>query len=89
MLHDYKSECCRVQVVHNDVKTKNVLLSRNASVAKLSDVGTSRILEQTCTTASATMTYTLAYAAPEQILGKRDVCTEKVRQSSQPISPRQ
>ena len=89
MLHDQRSKYCHVQVVHNDVKTKNVLLSRNASVAKLSDVGTSRILEQTCTTASASMGYTLAYAAPEQILGKRNLCTEKVCQLPQPIAKRQ
>lgn len=67
------------QVVHNDIKTKNVLLNKDATVAKLSDVGTSRILEQTCTTSSALMGYTFAYAAPEQLLGARDTCTEKVR----------
>ena len=70
------SQC--LQVVHNDIKTKNVLLSKEATVAKLSDVGTSRLLDQTCTTSSASTMYTFAYAAPEQLHGERETCTEKV-----------
>lgn len=68
-----------LQVAHNDLKTKNVLLSKDGAVAKISDVGTSRILEHTCTTAGAAMECTFAYAAPEQLLGNRDACNEKVR----------
>ena len=76
--HGVQCRAC-MQVAHNDLKTKNVLLSKNATVAKISDVGTSRILEQTSTTASAALPCTFAYAAPEQLLGTRGACSEKVR----------
>ncbi len=67
-----------MQVVHNDIKSKNILLTKDAAVAKISDVGTSRILETTATTLSFPMLCTYAYAAPEQLMGTRDVCTDKV-----------
>ena len=73
-----RHRCLCVQVVHNDIKTSNVLLGKDATVAKLSDVGTSRILEQTCSTATAPMMCTFAYAAPELLMGRRAACTEKV-----------
>ena len=71
-----------VQVVHNDIKSKNILLTKDAAVAKVADVGTSRILESTACTLSAPMLYTWPYAAPEQISGSRHACSIKV-------SPRQ
>ena len=67
-----------MQVVHNDIKSKNILLTKDAVVAKISDVGTSRILETTATTLSFPMLFTYAYAAPEQLMGLRDACTNKV-----------
>ncbi|KAL0038677.1 hypothetical protein WJX79_002702 [Trebouxia sp. C0005] len=66
------------KVVHNDIKSKNILLTKDAAVAKISDVGTSRILETTAATLSFPMLCTYAYAAPEQLMGTRDVCTDKV-----------
>jgi len=66
--------------VHNDIKSKNILLTKDAAVAKISDVGTSRILETTATTLSCPMLCTYAYAAPEQLMGTRDACTDKVSQ---------
>lgn len=68
-----------VQVVHNDIKSKNILLTKDAAVAKIADVGTSRILESTACTLSVPMLYTWAYAAPEQIIGSRHACSVKVR----------
>ena len=65
-----------MQVVHSDIKSGNVLLNHDASVAKIADVGTFRILQQTCIT--GTMMCTFAYAAPEQMMGMREACTEKV-----------
>ena len=68
--------CQCMQVVHSDIKSGNVLLNEDASIAKIADVGTSRLLEQTCTT--GTMMCTFSYAAPEQMFGIRDSCNEKV-----------
>ena len=65
-----------MQVVHSDIKTGNVMLKQDASVAKIAGVGTSRILEQTCT--MGTVMCTFAYAAPGQMMGMREACTEKV-----------
>jgi len=59
-----------------DLKSKNVLLSRNCGVAKLSDVGMSRVLASTFMTGDMQApTGTFAYAAPELLLGQR--CTFK------------
>ncbi|DBA75882.1 TPA: Serine/threonine-protein kinase Nek3 [Trebouxia sp. C0004] len=66
------------KVVHNDIKSKNILLTKDAAVAKIADVGTSRILETTACSLSAPMLYTWCYAAPEQIKGSRGDCTVKV-----------
>lgn len=68
--------------MHNDIKSKNILLTKDAAVAKISDVGTSRILETTAATLSFPMLCTYAYAAPEQLMGTRDVCTDKVSHSA-------
>lgn len=70
-----------VQVVHNDIKSKNILLTKGATVAKIADVGTSRMLETTASTLSMPMLYTWPYAAPEQIRGSRNECTNKVSHS--------
>ena len=67
-----------MQVVHNDIKSKNILLTKDAAVAKISDVGTSCILVTTATTLSYPMLCAYAYAAPEQLMGGRDACTDKV-----------
>ena len=47
-------------------------------MAKVADVGTSRILESTACTVSVPMLYTWPYAAPEQISGSRHACSVKV-----------
>ena len=73
------SHCC-MQAVHSDIKSGNVLLNEDASIAKIADVGTSRLLEQTCTT--GTMMCTFSYAAPEQMFGIREACNEKVHQAA-------
>lgn len=68
-----------VQVVHNDIKSKNILLTKDAAVAKIADVGTSRILQSTaCNLSNVPMLCTWPYAAPEQILGSRHACSTKV-----------
>ena len=67
-----------MQVVHNDIKTKNILLSKNASIAKISDVGTSSILETTTSHVTNPLLATYDYAAPEQLMGARNSCTDKV-----------
>lgn len=67
-----------VQVVHNDIKSKNILLTKDAAVAKIADVGTSRILQSTACNLSVPMLCTWPYAAPEQILGSRHACSTKV-----------
>ncbi|KAL3143486.1 hypothetical protein ABBQ38_002293 [Trebouxia sp. C0009 RCD-2024] len=66
------------QVVHNDIKSKNILLTKDAAVAKIADVGTSRILQSTACNLSVPMLCTWPYAAPEQILGSRHACSTKV-----------
>lgn len=67
------------QVVHNDIKSKNILLTKDAAVAKIADVGTSRILQSTaCNLSNVPMLCTWPYAAPEQILGSRHACSTKV-----------
>ena len=63
--------------MHNDIKSKNILLTKNAATAKISDVGTSSILETTANSLSFPIG-TFNYAAPEQLLGLRDTCTDKV-----------
>ena len=70
-----------MQVVHSDIKSGNVLLNEDASIAKIADVGTSRILDKTCTT--GTMMCTFSYAAPEQMFGLREACNEKVLAAAQ------
>jgi uncharacterized surface protein with fasciclin (FAS1) repeats len=65
-----------VKVVHRDLKSKNVLLT-DTCTAKIGDVGIAAVHSQGFLTASAgSVIGTLAWSAPELILGDR--CTDKV-----------
>ncbi|KAL0039348.1 hypothetical protein WJX79_004186 [Trebouxia sp. C0005] len=66
------------KIVHCDIKTKNVLLNKGCSIAKLADCGVSRLLDSHAFSSTGTSTFrgTLAYAAPELLLGSK--CTDKV-----------
>ena len=70
--------CCFLQVTHHDIKSSNILLNQDATVAKIADVGTSRLAEMTHSTSSLEAVGTFAYAAPEQLMGQRHQCTNKV-----------
>lgn len=60
------------QVIHMDLKSKNILLNREQSVAKIADVGLSRAFNSASTEFVAG---TLEYSAPEVLLG--GPCTPK------------
>ena len=64
------------QVVHCDLKPKNVLLNRDWTVAKIGDVGLARMKLDTHLSTTSTMHGTFLYAAPEVLLRKQ--CDEKV-----------
>ena len=65
-----------VNVVHRDLKSKNVLLASNLE-AKIGDVGIAAVHSGGYLTASAgQVTGTLAWSAPELLLALR--CTDKV-----------
>ena len=66
-----------VQVVHMDVKSKNVLLDKEYNVAKIADVGLARVLGNTVSTRGLPLG-TFHYAAPELLVGDRKLVTEKV-----------
>jgi len=62
-----------LQVIHMDLKSKNILLDRDHTVAKITDVGLSRGM------ASSNKGFTpgtLEYSAPEVLLGR--FCDGKV-----------
>lgn len=63
-----------LQVVHMDMKPKNVLLTADYSIAKIADVGLAYIMGGTAQDSLAMGTF--AYAAPEQLLNQ--ACNEKV-----------
>lgn len=62
-----------------DLKSKNVLLNGRKDLAKIADVGLSRIIQSTLGGASSTPfgVGTFEYTAPEILLGRQ--CNEKVR----------
>lgn len=62
-----------MQVIHMDLKSKNVLLNREQTVAKIADVGLSRGFN--CAS-SEFVAGTREYSAPEVLLGR--ACTPKV-----------
>ncbi|KAK9811452.1 hypothetical protein WJX72_004105 [[Myrmecia] bisecta] len=63
------------KVMHSDLKTKNILLTRDLTCAKIGDVGLARILSSAYFT-NACLGGTFAYAAPELLLNHK--CSEKV-----------
>ncbi|KAK9834170.1 hypothetical protein WJX81_004930 [Elliptochloris bilobata] len=71
-LHFLHSE----HVVHNDLKTKNILLSANYDIAKIADVGLGRIMDASHMSTGLEPCGTFVYAAPEMLMGAR--CDEKV-----------
>eukprot|EP00891_Asterochloris_glomerata_P007932 jgi/Astpho2/7932/Aster-06406 len=70
------------KVIHLDVKSKNLLLNRERTVAKLADVGLSRIIRTTVgdnTSGNNDVAFpvgTFEYSAPEILMAK--YCNEKV-----------
>lgn len=60
-----------------DVKSKNILLDREYNVAKIADVGLARVLGNTVSTRGLPLG-TFHYAAPELLVGDRNLVTEKV-----------
>lgn len=58
-------------VIHSDLKTKNILLSRNGADAKIGDVGLARIISSASQTSQDYAFGTFAYAAPELLLGEK------------------
>lgn len=59
------------QVVHADMKTKNILLSAGRMTAKIADVGLARYMAQTHMDTKSLPMGTFVYAAPELLLGRR------------------
>lgn len=57
-----------LQVVHLDLKTKNILLNRERTTAKITDVGLSRVLASALGPQTLPMG-TFEYAAPEVLMG--------------------
>ena len=62
--------------MHSDLKSANVLLSKDFECAKIGDVGLARIMSTGYFT-DGQLGGTFQYAAPELLLNGR--CTEKVR----------
>ena len=65
-----------MQVVHCDLKAKNILLNKDRTMAKIGDVGLARIMAETHLSTASGFFGTFAYTAPE-VLGRRR-CDEKV-----------
>lgn len=58
--------------MHRDIKTGNILLSKDCDSAKICDVGLARIMNNTSIASSShNATGTYAYAAPEILLFER------------------
>ncbi len=64
------------QVMHSDLKTKNILLTRNQQTAKIADVGLAQFMGSAYFK-SENVAFTLTYAAPELLLNA--ICSSKVR----------
>ena len=60
-----------LQVVHADMKSKNILLSAGRLTAKIADVGLARYMAQTHMDTKSLPMGTFVYAAPELLLGRR------------------
>lgn len=57
--------------MHSDIKSRNVLLSGNHEVAKISDVGFAKFLyEGASATQENYVAWTFAYAAPEILMNQ-------------------
>lgn len=59
-----------MQILHRDIKSANVLLTRNLGFAKICDVGLAHVMGNT-SFSSQTAQATFTYAAPELIMGLR------------------
>ena len=59
-----------LQVVHRDIKSGNVLLSKDYRQAKICDVGLAHIMGTTTNTGCGVQA-TFAYAAPEMLFNKK------------------
>lgn len=69
-----------------DVKSKNILLDKEYNVAKIADVGLARVLGNTVSTRGLPLG-TFHYAAPELLVGNRNLVTEKVPHHADPYPP--
>jgi eukaryotic-like serine/threonine-protein kinase len=56
-------------IVHRDIKPSNVIVTKD-NVAKIVDFGLARVVASASATQSISLTGTLPYMAPEQILGE-------------------
>ena len=76
----YDTVFVAVQLIHMDMKSKNILLNARKDLAKIADVGLSRIIQSTLGGQSSNpfSVGTFEYTAPEILLGR--YCTEKVGQ---------
>ena len=68
--------CLALQVVHCDLKAKNMLLTEDRRAAKIGDVGLAKMMAETHLSTASGFFGTFAYTAPE-VLGRRR-CNEKV-----------
>lgn len=65
-----------MNIMHRDIKTKNVLLNQPWTLAKLGDVGVSRFMEDAETAMECTVVGTIVYIAPEVLKGKYNLSAD-------------